>query len=525
MNRILTGLVSLLTLCQLGAYAQVPRLVVMISVEELRSDLLEELATQMPADGINRLLKEGKVYTDVRSPLLSADATASEAILHTGTLALGNGIPERQPVKRERDGRRVFVSSIFEDKSYTGFATTGNYSPIALTAPTIGDNLKLSTGDVALVYSIAPMPEEAIIAAGQRGDGAYWIDSFTARWASTTYYSNTFPWYIDRSNNDAQALQNRLSTGISWQPLYELSKYLNIVPLGGSRSSFNHRFTKTSSDITSLKTSGLANEEVVKVAKNILDNSGVGQDETPDLLSLHFSVGNGYQGNSDVTLEVIDSYYRLDRQIAELLRYIDQKVKLSNTLIVLSGNGMSKEHAPHKIKDHRIFKVDRCKALCNMYLNAEYGVQGIVDEISNNGDLFLNKAAIKANPKLTLEQIQSAVADFLLEFSGVQFAIENYRLRDEALANNTNKSWQTALNSSLNSSRADVVFGLLPGWVSEDLSQPNGVQAYRMVATPTLFIMMHPSLQSEEISAPLDLRNVSNEVSKVLRIRPPTPAI
>ena len=118
MNKLLTGLVSLFTLCQVGVLqAQTPRLVLLITVEELRSDLLEELSKEMPHDGVNRLLSKGRVYSKVQSPLLSADATASEAIIHTGALASASGISERQPTLKERSGRRVPTNSIFKTRT------------------------------------------------------------------------------------------------------------------------------------------------------------------------------------------------------------------------------------------------------------------------------------------------------------------------------------------------------------------------------------------------------------------------
>lgn len=469
----------------------------------------------MPEDGINRLLNRGKVYGNVTFPLLKSNTTAAEAILHTGTLAIHNGVAERKPMRVDRAGKRVYTNSVFEDKDFLGFATSGNYSPRSLSAPTIGDQLKKATQHRALVYSIAPKAEEAIIASGIYGNGAYWIDNYTARWASSTYYRGDFPIVVEKSNIGRESLPNRLEGGIAWKK----SNHSQLLSAYTGGQSFGHNFRKSGGDITDFTDCPLINDEVVTLAKSLLSATGLGKDEITDLLSLHFTVANGNKVDSDISSETIDSYFRLDRSIAELLEHLD----LNNTLVVLSGNGISREYPSAVIDDRRLFKPDRCLALVNMYLHAEFGVRGLVQEITPDGAVYLDRSTIKSNPKVNLHDIQSAVSDFLLEFSGIAYAVEEHRLRDNAISNSDNKEWLTAINSAVNANRPDVVFGLLPNWVAQDLSNPKGVENYQMVATPTLLVMMYPSIKAEKIEAPLDLRKVSNKIAWTLRIRPPTP--
>lgn len=526
MNRLLTGLVSLLALCQVGILnAQSPKLFVMISVEELRSDLLIELSKQMPNnDGIKQLIESGRLYTEVLHPLLSADATASEAILQTGTTALANGITARQPLIKLSDGRRITATSALEDKSHTGYATSDRLSPLALSAPSISDQLKQNSAGISIVYSIAPSAEEAIIAGGQLADGAFWIDSSTGRWASSTYYKGGFPKYIEQLNSNSEGVVSKLNKGITWQALYAnefQKKYSDILPNGATKS-FSHTFERSNKDIIKYKESGLVNDDVVEVANRLLNYSLLGNDQVTDLLTIHFTVSAGDNAESDISPEVIDSYYRLDRAIANLLRIIDKSVGRSNTLIALTGNATAIERTPI-IKEQRIFRPSRCKALMNMYLNAKYGHQGFIDEITPNGEVFLNHEVIKNYSPVTLEQIQTAVSNFLIDFSGIQYAIEEHRLRSEAIGNSENRYWQSALNKALHNNRADVIYELLPGWVIEDLSKSEGIQKYKMTATPTIFVMVHPDIKAEKIHTPIDLREVSKKVSKVLKIRPPTP--
>ena len=74
-------------------------------------------------------------------------------------------------------------------------------------------------------------------------------------------------------------------------------------------------------------------------AKALLNNERLGQHEVPDYLAVSFSstdyVGDLFGASS---LESEDNLARLDRTLADLLAYVDQKVGLKNTLIVLSAD-------------------------------------------------------------------------------------------------------------------------------------------------------------------------------------------
>lgn len=75
-----------------------------------------------------------------------------------------------------------------------------------------------------------------------------------------------------------------------------------------------------------------------------------------------------------------------------------------------------------------------------MYLIAKYGQNNWVEEITTEGEIFLNRSAIKENSTITLEVMQNEVTDFMLEFSGIQSAVANYRLRQESVGRERDKS-------------------------------------------------------------------------------------
>ena len=213
MKDLLTPLVVLLSVCSPVAAHQAPKLVVLLTVDELRTDLYEAMAPHLSENGLVRLSRDGRVYDTVIHPLIEADPVAGEAVLHTGALGLENGITGRCTIVRKEGGQRHLEGSVLEDKKYIGYGTADRLSPLALAAPTIADRLAQATHGLGQVFSIAPSAEEAIIAGGHEAQAAYWLDDSTARWVSSTFYPTGLPWYIGKSSTVA----TRLDKGaITW---------------------------------------------------------------------------------------------------------------------------------------------------------------------------------------------------------------------------------------------------------------------------------------------------------------------
>ncbi|MDO4695276.1 alkaline phosphatase family protein [Porphyromonas sp.] len=524
MNKLIVPIIALLTMCQTQVEANIPRLVVLLSVEELRSDILDEIYPLLPEGGLKKLIDEGQVYSNVKNPILSADPTASHAMLHTGTTAFANGIATRRPNILSVNGKVSSYNSVFHDEQYIGYATSTRLSPKRLSAPTIADKLWQATGGDALIYSLAPNAEEAIIGGGQHADGVFWIDDYNGKWVSSTYYKEGYPSYMYKLNEGSESLLNRLKNSV-WLPSVSglsdrqgLSPYISktVVTQG-----FKHNFDSNGEGIAKFKKSALVNEEVMKAVDIIFTNTEIGKDDVPDFLALNLFAGNHAEATRDITPELFDTYYRLDRAIASLLGKIDGRTGSSQTLIALVGNGQSREfHSRDEIIGY--FHNDRCKALMNVFIMAQYGQGNWVEEVTNDGQIFLNRKLIESQ-KLNLQDVQSKTADFLRDFSGIQYAITDHELRERAVLDSQDNSlFQSCLNRATIKERGDVLFELLPSWAFIRAENLTDSGLYRYGTAPTTFILRSADLRSQKIAAPLDIRDISATICYVLRIRPPT---
>lgn len=179
--------VTLLSLLGLSAeavaqtIAQAPRLVVSITVDQLRTDFLETYAPLYGNDGLRRLLTEGKVFTNGAYNFTPVDRASAIASLHTGTVPYYNGITAEEWL----DKQTLRPQNCVRDQKI-------GYSPQFLGTSTVSDELKMATNGVAKVFSFAPTADAAILSAGHAADGAAWISN--GQWSTTTYYRPINQW-------------------------------------------------------------------------------------------------------------------------------------------------------------------------------------------------------------------------------------------------------------------------------------------------------------------------------------------
>ena len=184
MKPFITTILAILSTTGIQAQAThaVPRLVVGITVDQLRSDYMNAFVPLYVEGGLKRLMAQGTSYTNVQYKSTNVDRASAIASIFTGTVPYDHGIVSSMWLDRE-SLRPVFCVS---DSKVRGIGTVEGLSPVNLVTTTIGDELKVATKGKAKVYAIAPYSEAAILAAGHSGDCAIWIDDNNGQWASST---------------------------------------------------------------------------------------------------------------------------------------------------------------------------------------------------------------------------------------------------------------------------------------------------------------------------------------------------
>lgn len=423
----------------------VPRLVVNVLVDGLRSDYMEAFAPLYGEDGLRRLLKEGRVYEHATLPMSSADRASASATLATGASPADHGVI----ALRWLDRSTLRPVACTADEQF-------GHSALHLATTTVGDELKVASDGHSLVYSIAPWADAAILMAGHAADAALWIDDTGGNWTTTAYYG-LLPTWAAVHNAGSERLTADMGH-LEWKPSSQLVGEFSYFLSGGMRKPFCHKF-KGAEAVESFRCSGLVNEEVAAMAETAIRQSMLGADAVPDLLGVTFYAG-AFQGKS-ASMEVQDTYVRLDRAVARLLKAVETKVGKENALFVFSSTGTSDEQAV-SLERYRIptgtFDLTRAVSLLNMYLTALYGPGQYVDG-AYNGQIYLNHKLFEER-QLALGEVLDRSADFLLGLSGIKDVYTSRRLLQGAWTpeiGNVRGGYNTARSG-------DILLQVAPGW-------------------------------------------------------------
>ena len=131
-------------LCAGSASAQTgakPKLVVNIVISQMRADYMDRFLDNFSADGFRRFMDQGAYFTDAHYNYMQTNTAAGLATLSTGTNPDGHGIVAEDWI----DFTTNNPVNLIADPSVTGLdcdAGVGCYSPLNLTAATLGDRLK-----------------------------------------------------------------------------------------------------------------------------------------------------------------------------------------------------------------------------------------------------------------------------------------------------------------------------------------------------------------------------------------------
>ena len=130
---------------------QAPKLVVSITVDELRTDHLETFAPLYNAYGLRRMLTEGAFYTNASYSFTPVDRASAAASLSTGTTPYYHGVTGEEWL--DRSTLRP-VRAVLDQRQ--------GYSPRQLGTSTVGNSgmaLDDKTDLLSIGYSVAPQME------------------------------------------------------------------------------------------------------------------------------------------------------------------------------------------------------------------------------------------------------------------------------------------------------------------------------------------------------------------------------
>lgn len=455
-----------------------PKLVVGIVVEQLRYDQLERFRDKFVENGIRKLLNEGTSFRNASYDYMLTQSAPGHATISTGTEPSIHGITSDSwylPLKNEL----IYCTQDNSVNPVGGSYEAGLHSPVNLLSSTFGDELELASNGKSKVFSIALRESSAILSAGHVAQGVYWYDNITGTWMSSSWYMASLPaWVTDfNANKFSESYLNN-----PWIPLLPLQDYAGCLPDSNIfEAGFNgvgffpYDLKKMSSkeianskrDYSLLRETPFGNSFTKDFAVRLIKEERLGKSDFTDFLAISFSatdyIGHRFGPSS---IEAADAILRLDRDIEQLLTFLNDSIGKKNVLIYFTAaHGVSE--IPAVLEKNRIpagyFRQNQALQLLRSYLNAVYG-QGDWVKGYFQRQVFLNRILIE-DAKISLEDIQKKVARFLVQFSGVASAFPYSAFEANDFSNGHLKK---IVNSFTPQRSGDVIITLNPGWVEKE---------------------------------------------------------
>jgi predicted AlkP superfamily pyrophosphatase or phosphodiesterase len=496
MTKKLSLLLALNFYCSIFLFSQNgtrPKLVVGVVVDQMRYDYMYRYWDKYGDKGFKRLINKGYSFENMQYDYAPTYTGPGHAAVYTGAPPILSGIAGNEWYNRELKRPMYVVEDssvqiIGANKEPKG-STAKPMSPKNLLVTTIGDEMKLFFNQKSKVIGVALKDRGSILPAGHSADGAYWMDYGSGNFVTSSHYMSTLPNWVTEWNNRKFADQY---LNKKWETLLPIEQYTEST---ADDNNFEHTFKtengkgghpvfpynlqdlrKTNGNFELISSTPFGNSITTDFAISALINENMGNNMVggTDLMAISYSstdyIGHKFGPNS---VEVEDTYLRLDNEIARLLDVLDQRLGAGNYLFFLTADHAA-AHNPTYLQSLKIpaggFDNKKMLAELKQFYLKKYGSESMLESYDNQ-QIYLNRNLIEEK-NLDFDVVAKQTAHFLLNFKGVMAV---YPVNQLALMTSDNNPIISRLQLGFNAQRSgDVVVLLEPAWYESATKTPRG---------------------------------------------------
>ncbi|UOB18820.1 alkaline phosphatase PafA [Abyssalbus ytuae] len=406
-----------------------PKLVVGIVVDQMRYDYLTRFWGKYGNGGFKRLVNEGFNCKNNHFNYVPTYTGPGHASIYTGTTPAVHGIIANNWYDKTID-KKVYCAG---DENVLQIGTESKaerMSPHRMLTTTMTDQLRLATQMQSKVIGISIKDRGAILPAGHTANAAFWFHGKDEGvWVSSSHYMNELPkWVVKFNKSDAAEKYKK-----TWNTLYDIKSYKESGTdkndfegffKGETLNVFPHELDKIwdkNSGFDIIKTSPFGNSITADFAIAALDGEQLGKDNITDFLAVSFSstdyVGHAFGVNS---VEVEDTYLRLDQDLERLLLALDNKVGKGEYTVFLTADHGAVQ-VPSYLQSLKIpagyFDTSEFLVKLDSFLLKKFNTSHLIKNISNN-QIFLDHDVLESN-HLNVEELEYAIAGEIIKYKGI----------------------------------------------------------------------------------------------------------
>lgn len=468
----------ILAIFNLPAFSQTtksekPKLVVGIVVDQMRNDYIERFWNHYSEDGFKRLVNNGYRFKNAHFNYVPTYTGPGHASIYTGTTPATHGIIGNNWYDKTIDAS-VYCAGDTSVQPIGTMDKAGMMSPHRMTVTTIADENRLATQMRGKTIGVALKDRGAILPAGHTANAAYWFHGLDeGQWISSSFYMDSLPqWAVDFNNSGKAASYFK-----TWNTLYPIETYVESgTDMNKFEGGFKGKETATfpynlqelrahNNNFELLKAVAFGNDLTTDFAIAAIEGEKLGQNNDTDFLTLSYSstdyVGHNFGVNSK---EVQDTYLRLDKNIAQLLQYLDKTVGKDQYMVFLTADHAAVDvpayldslKIPAGYFDSRSFRNN-----IDSLVQKEYGNKNLIKNISNN-QLFFNYELLH-EMNINIDSFQQKLSNYIL----MQDNIYRVYTRQQIVNGAYTKGMDELIKNGFNHKRSgDLIYVLDPSFIS-----------------------------------------------------------
>ena len=437
-----------------------PKLVIGIVIDQMRYDYLTRFADKYSEDGFKRLLKDGFSLENAHYNYIPTYTAVGHASIYTGTTPTNHGIISNNWYDKYLK-KNIYCVDDTSYKTIGNDGSAGKKSPFRMQTTTITDQLHLAQNMNGKTIGIAIKDRSSILPAGHTANAAYWFDGGSeGKWISSSFYINSLPKWVVEFNNSGK-VDEYLSK--PWNTLYDISTYTESLSddnifektfKGEEKPVFPHNVPnlRAENDNYSLiKGIPAGNYLTTDFVKAAIIGENLGTSEHTDFLAVSYS-STDYIGHQFgvASKEIEDTYLRLDKDLAELFSFLDDKVGKGNYTLFLTADHAAVQ-VPSYLESIKIpanyFKAKEFEEFVNKITLKYFKSDNLVEDISNF-QIFLNKENIETL-NLDVNTVAQKISDEVIYFENIYKSVTSRTMQNTTFSNGILHKLQQGYNQKI----------------------------------------------------------------------------
>lgn len=494
--------------------SSLPRLIVVLTIDQMRADLLERFEPAIKktssngVEGLLNLRDQGVWFANAWTAGAPTVTAAGHASICTGANPSRHGIVGNE-IFDPKKGVRVGASEDEQTKEVkaSGHAHSDPLSRVEnagssrarMKTPNLADVLHEASGGTSRSLSVAIKDRGSVFCAGRKSSGVYWFDYKSGGMISSTAFTQVLPEWVNSFNTKLHA-----NFTLVWNPLLPLDEMKSTLSSENARKAFSVRtpfsqwfgdgfpYEPAKGDSTGLLArqrfqytpeavrksfefalEGVRRERLGCASRS--EQSPCTAPAYPDLLTISISttdlVGHAFGPDSP---ELMDIYLNLNRSVQSFTQELEKTLGKNEVLYVVSS-----DHGVQSMPEVRSLLREgggraaskEMKAALEKIIQKSWGEGPWIAEIVT-GELHFNKDTLQQKRKTAEAAVELIRAD-AQSIAGVRGLLS----RKEILQGGTGEVDLFKRGHDPERSGAAVLL-FAPGWIQDSRNSANHGSAY-----------------------------------------------